>query len=679
MTTFNVDSTAALNVALKAVRGGDTVLLSGGTYGGVAISGLNFTTDVTFASADAARPAVITGLTVAGSSGLVFQDLVFNALATNGDNPFKVLGSNGIDLLRLHVHGSLDNNPVNDVSAFLIRESRDVSVRDSEFEQLSAGIGHLDNNGLIIAGNEFHDLRTDGIRGGGSSNVSITGNSFSSFYPQPGDHGDAIQFWTANTRTSAHDIVVSDNVFIRGKGLSAVQGIFFGEEVGNLPYLRVVIDGNLIAGGGYNGISIFGGRDVRITDNVVAGFSDYQSWIRLEKVSGSAVHGNSTNAMLTNVSVTASDISGNLIIPRATDGGAALYAAWSSAPASPGPGAPNAPSTPLPVPAPTPTPVPAPTPVSGGNDTLAGSPGADQLAGGTGDDVYLVDHAGDVVRESAGGGVDLVRSSVSYTLSGNIEGLTLTGAQSINGTGNTDANQILGNEADNVLRGGAGDDSLGGGGGADSLYGDAGADTLDGGAGADLLNGGAGTDVLRGGAGSDSYIVSPGDRVVEDQAGQAGGRDLVYSYGDFALGSNVEDLRFGGEAGYRGTGNSLGNLMTGNSGGNVLSGEGGADTLSGGWGEDTLIGGTQNDFLIGGAGADRFVIRPGDGADVIVDFGLNGERDVLDLSAVYSAGIRATLTGSPDGVLVTFSVSGGVLLQGVNLADLHQTAVGYVF
>jgi Ca2+-binding RTX toxin-like protein len=107
-----------------------------------------------------------------------------------------------------------------------------------------------------------------------------------------------------------------------------------------------------------------------------------------------------------------------------------------------------------------------------GNDTLNGGLGIDSLFGGTGDDIYLVGNAGDVVTESSDEGFDTVQSSVSHTLSVNVEKLVLTGASATNGTGNGSANVLNGNGAGN------------------KLYGNAGADTLNGFAGNDTLNGG---------------------------------------------------------------------------------------------------------------------------------------------------------------------------------------------
>jgi Ca2+-binding RTX toxin-like protein len=203
-----------------------------------------------------------------------------------------------------------------------------------------------------------------------------------------------------------------------------------------------------------------------------------------------------------------------------------------------------------------------------GNDRLIGGLGADTLRGGTGSDTYIVDDVNDVVVELAGQGRDLVRASVSYTLSDNVENLTLDGANDIHGTGNGLNNVLTGNAGDNQLFGGAGND------------------TLTGGAGDDDLVGGEGADSMTGGAGADWYWVdNVGDRVVETTAGAAGGFDMVFSSISYALGASVEGLALVGEDNLNGTGNALANYIEGNDGNNVLNGMAGADTLFAGGGQ----------------------------------------------------------------------------------------------
>ena len=97
------------------------------------------------------------------------------------------------------------------------------------------------------------------------------------------------------------------------------------------------------------------------------------------------------------------------------------------------------------------------------NDLLDGGIGIDTMTGGAGDDVYVVNRKTDTVIENDGDGVDTVYSSVSYTLSADLERLNLTGATRLNGVGNSADNSIIGNAAANALDGAAGADTLAGG------------------------------------------------------------------------------------------------------------------------------------------------------------------------------------------------------------------------
>lgn len=599
-----VSTTALLNAALKVAQGGDTILLEPGVYTGVVASGLNYAQGVTVTSATPDTLATLTRLNVTASSNLTFQGLEFRVDAAAGDNPFLIAKSHDVTLTGLSVHGSLDGDPQNDRAAMLVRDSSHVTVADSTFQQLWIGLGQLNDDHLTIQGNTFKEIQMDGIRGGGSSFVTVTGNSFSSFHPKPADHPDAIQFWTSGTTASAHDIAITDNVFLRGTGTGVLpQGVFLNDEVGTLPYQHVTITGNLVAGAGYNGIAVFHGQDVTVSDNIVVGFLDYKSWIRLVNVDNGTLSNNQTTLISltgdTNLVQT-----NNTIVAQVSDGGAAYLAAWQAAHG--GSGLPTFNGTP-------------------GADTLVGTAGADILNGGLGDDVYVVNASGDTVVEAVGAGNDLVQSALSYTLAANVERLTLTGAAAVDGYGNALANVLSGNAAGNLLSGGAGGDTLNGG---------AGDDTLQGGDGADKLVGGLGGDRIGGGAGDDYYVIDDvRDLAVETVAGAAGGYDYVASSVSYTLGANLERLALSGAGALDGTGNELANLITGGAGANHIYGLAGADTLSGLDGADTLDGGADADLLTGGAGADRFVFARGEAnGDRVQDFAAGDHIDLVGYS-----------------------------------------------
>jgi Ca2+-binding RTX toxin-like protein len=259
----------------------------------------------------------------------------------------------------------------------------------------------------------------------------------------------------------------------------------------------------------------------------------------------------------------------------------------------------------------------------GGVTSIGGTAGAETLdlraaggqlaTGGAGNDVYLVNAVGDAVLESALGGTDTVRSSISWTLWEDVENLILTGSAALDGAGNSSANQLSGNS------------------GANSLAGYAGADTLRGGAGDDRLNGGAGADMLVGGNGDDTYQVTAGDQINESADG---GVDTVNSSISWTLGANIETLTLGGADAIDGSGNAGANTVNGNGAANTLNGQGGADTLRGLAGDDALHGGSGNDTLTGGEGADVFVfetaLSPTTNADTVTDFSPGTDRLLLD-------------------------------------------------
>lgn len=227
--------------------------------------------------------------------------------------------------------------------------------------------------------------------------------------------------------------------------------------------------------------------------------------------------------------------------------------------------------------------------VPAGAGDIVGTAGADKLVGGTGDDTFWVNHAGDVVAERGRSGYDAIISSVDYTLPANVEMLKLSGNAAKVATGNASGNVIIGNARDNLLLGLGGDDKL---------YGLDGADRLDGGIGADLMVGGRG---------NDTYVVDNyGDQVIEI-AGE--GRDTVFASVNFAIGDqSIEAVSLTGYANLRATGGTGDDTLTGNVGNNILDGGRGKDVMAGGKGDDT--------YVVENAG-DKVIEREGEGYDTL--------------------------------------------------------------
>ncbi|WP_421730799.1 M10 family metallopeptidase C-terminal domain-containing protein [Brevundimonas sp.] len=241
-----------------------------------------------------------------------------------------------------------------------------------------------------------------------------------------------------------------------------------------------------------------------------------------------------------------------------------------------------------------------------GANVINGGAGADIMTGGKGADTFYVQNAGDRVIELNESGIDLIYSTVTYSLAGQyVEKLTLTGSAATNATGNTLANTLVGNSGANVI---------------------------DGGTGADIMTGGAGSDVY--------YVQNTGDRVNEiNEAGV----DLINSSVSYSLaGQYVEKLVLTGSANINATGNTLDNTIVGNSGVNIIDGGKGADRMRGDGGADVLT---------GGSGADTFVYdSTGDSTvsafDRITDLTNSDRIDLSDIDA------RTNVSGNNAFVLV---------------------------
>lgn len=236
-----------------------------------------------------------------------------------------------------------------------------------------------------------------------------------------------------------------------------------------------------------------------------------------------------------------------------------------------------------------------------GNNSIDGGTGADSMAGGAGNDTYFVDNASDAITENTSEGTDAVQSSVTYTLSANLENLTLTGTANTDGTGNSSANSITGNSGNNTLDGGAGADSL------------------------------------IGGAGNDTYVVDNASDTLSESP--SAGTDTVITSVNWMLDTNFENLTLASTAGnINGTGNSVVNIITGNTGNNTLDGGAGADTLIGGGGNDTFVVDNAGDSVTAGSGTDTI------SSSITWDMSASGHNNsnVENLTLTGSSSINGT-------------------------------------
>jgi Ca2+-binding RTX toxin-like protein len=233
---------------------------------------------------------------------------------------------------------------------------------------------------------------------------------------------------------------------------------------------------------------------------------------------------------------------------------------------------------------------------------------------------------------------DGIATNVSATLTGAGKSLTLLGIDNVNGTGNGQANQIVGNKGGNELNGAAGADTLTGGGGNDVFVvkaGEANGDVI-----ADFTGNGASSgDTIRfegyGDGASLQHVSGNQWRVVGGSAvdtvtivGAVGAGD--YSFIGGGGGPPPEEPVTGTDGDDVLIGTAVADLLGGGLGNDSEAGAGGNDWLYGGDGNDTLEGGAGIDSMRGGGGNDIYIV------DSLADF-IQETGDVGDDDAVWSA------------------------------------------
>lgn len=564
MAVISVNSSQSLTNAVLSARDGDVIKLAPGTYSNIIIRDATFQNGITITSADPNNPAVLTDLTVRTSQGLTFSNLdLFNKF--DKSLSFQFMQSSNLVFDGLTVSGSSSSGNAMDAQLMIVRESNNVTVVNSEFAHGWHGLNLFNTRFVKVENNFFHDLRTDGVRGGGNSDLQIKGNVFTDFYPYTNDHPDAIQLWTTNTSASAYNITIEANVVFRGDG-NPTQGIFLRDVGGSRPFQNVVIANNAIVGGIYNGIAISSVNNGYLVDNIVQGFADQPSGIQMQNTSNVVVSGNTSSRYFGGLRGIEGQ-NGNVLIGWGTDGGVGIVNQWLSQNAefitawsvidssvlgeihwNGAPGTPSGGGSYVP-----PTYTPPPTDTGDLDDDSANGGGS-----GTGS----TDTGGSAPPPAGGSS-----GGTGTTIDGSSRDDRLIGSDSddqLNGYGGNDV--ITGGGGNDVIRGGDGDDALHGNSGKDKIYGDAGGDNmlgydgddvLDGGAGRDTLDGGRGNDILTGGADNDifrfrTFDINKGDHdVITDF--QRGVDNIMITSAQFGAGGPGDQVfRFIGEAGFHG-------------------------------------------------------------------------------------------------------------------------------
>nr|WP_272903188.1 Hint domain-containing protein [Sulfitobacter sp. M39] len=311
----------------------------------------------------------------------------------------------------------------------------------------------------------------------------------------------------------------------------------------------------------------------------------------------------------------------------------------------------------------------------GGNDTIDGGTGDDTLTGGQGNDSLVGGEGDDVLTGNKPGvigvpdtDVPLVPTPFDQDPNPNDDKDTLIGGAG-NDTidGGDDADYIDGGDDDDVIEGGIDNDTIYGGSGNDTITDIQGADSIFGGDGDDLIN--AGIDTF-----SDyendqpTFGGKPNPFYETGDPNQEDGRDYVDG------GSGNDTIRTGDDSDtiYGGTGQDYINAGIDD---DLVYGEDGDDVIIGSHGSDSLYGGEGNDTIYGGFGPEPIAGYEGEEVDA-TDPQPNNGKDYIEGGAgkdvIYGEDDDDTIYGGADNDYIDGGIDDDLLDGG----DGDDTIVG---
>lgn len=302
---------------------------------------------VTITSLDPDNPAVIATTYLSRAKGLTLDNLAFETQQADGVQDIRILNSSDITISNSVMQGIADGfwepgtGTTKGDDLMLVRDSSDVTITGNTVSGYFNGIGLLDNTGVTITGNDISGIQGDGIRGGGQTELVISGNYIHDFYGtlQSITHTDMIQLWGTYTKSPNSNVTISDNVLFSGDGV-ATQGIFirnetFGGDAASSGYFtNFTITNNIVYNGAPNGIAVSDVDGLVLEGNSLIWDSDalaYSSagstgnssapWIVLNNLEDSSVTGNIAGK-LSNSDGSAGLVSGSNYVISYGDGNA---------------------------------------------------------------------------------------------------------------------------------------------------------------------------------------------------------------------------------------------------------------------------------------------------------------------------------------------------------------------
>ena len=302
--TITVRNATELNQALSNATGGETILLEAGDYGRLNLTGAQYASNVSIKSADPNAMASFSEAYVKGSANITFDTVVFDYNYSSGESKFaskfRVENSSNVTFKDSIFDGDAASGTgtaadgLGTGKGLVVKGSTNVDIIDSEFHSWWAGLTVNTSTDLHIAGNNIHNIRSDGMKLGNLQKVLVENNYIHDFNGDASlkDHRDMIQI-QRSSGIGVQDLTIRNNVFDMGSG-DWTQTIWAGHDRAdpNDPtnwHQNVLIENNLIYNAHTHGISVNLTDGLTITNNTLIAVDRAQTGgITIPKISVSS-------------------------------------------------------------------------------------------------------------------------------------------------------------------------------------------------------------------------------------------------------------------------------------------------------------------------------------------------------------------------------------------------------
>lgn len=247
---------ATLTAALAALQPGQTLVLEGRfnetlirdrDFGGVTI--------------DARRAEFAGGLLLRNVQNISFVGGTYGSRIApmRGNNTVEILNGAHISFAHATIVGDNDGKGV----GVMVRQSRNVTVRDTVLEGHRAGLTSISSTDSLFTRNQFLNLSSDGINLSDSHRILATHNLCQGFAPSAGAHPDCIQLWSLKDKPLQSDIYLLNNT-----AYGATQG-FASFDPSTASGIRFTFAGNYMETSYPQGVACYGCFDSRFLNNTL--------------------------------------------------------------------------------------------------------------------------------------------------------------------------------------------------------------------------------------------------------------------------------------------------------------------------------------------------------------------------------------------------------------------------